>query len=151
MAARHQHSRYKNATTVQKERQSKFPNISVNTAAAVGVSRGKWVTLVQSMCMMLCSMSASTRWHRPLATLEYIRNPQEINCGVKAAVKPHGILSPPLKDSYWIWFDRVMYSKRHIFLHSVWESCSLSLIPETYLNPITSAVYVWTLRITIVS
>ena len=62
-------SRYKNATTMQKERQSKFPNISVNTVVAVGVVRGKWVTLVQSMCMMLCSMSASTRWHRPLATL----------------------------------------------------------------------------------
>ena len=65
-----QRPQYRSATTVQKERQSKFPNISVNTAAAVvGVVRGKWVTLVQSMCMMLCSMSASTRWHRPLATL----------------------------------------------------------------------------------
>ena len=67
-------SRYKNATTMQKERQSKFPNISVNTVVAVvGVVRGKWVTLVQSMCMMLCSMSSSTRWHLPLATLEFLK------------------------------------------------------------------------------
>ena len=36
------------------------------------------------------------------------------------------------------------------FLHLVWVACSYSLIPDTHLIPITSAVYVWTLRLTCV-
>ena len=39
---------------------------------------------------------------------------------------------------------------RHIFLHFVWVACSYSLIPETNLLAVTSAVYVWTLRLTCV-
>ena len=38
--------------------------------------------------------------------------------------------------------------ERHIFPHSVWVACSHSLIPETNLLAVTSAVYVWTLRLT---
>jgi len=38
--------------------------------------------------------------------------------------------------------------ERHIFPHPVWVACSHSLIPETNLLAVTSAVYVWTLRLT---
>jgi hypothetical protein len=74
--------------------------------------------------------SASTRWHRPLATFEYRRNPQEINWrGQKTAVKVYDIPLPPLKDSYWI--------------------CMLGLFPNspslTQLNPVATAVCIRTL------
>ena len=115
-----QRPQYKSATTVQKERQSKFPNISVNTVVAVGVVRGKWVTLVQSMCMMLCSMSSSTRWHRPLATLEFLKLVRQVkySCDTSSFT-----LSESLVHS--LWSLRLISTPSH--RQSTFELCVLPL------------------------
>ena len=108
---------------------------SSDTAAAVSVAGGNEKTLFFGV-HDIGSMSTPNRRHRSLAPFWILEGILErLIEGVKAAVKPHVILLPPLKDSYWI--------------------CVTGLFPVfdllTHLNPATSAVYFRTLRFLLVT